>query len=394
MKKIYALFLVVLFFNKATSQGLHVQDKFPIHSITGYQPANNLKLVAFIPSLYLDCEYASMLSTSFHYYFVQGLAFPSGQKPKIDIILVVNDKDKWTDNDLTNQSKIFKLENRNILDSMKVIYDETGYIYTSVGLPVFRPFSKQQVQQTSSPLKISSDSLSFNLSMSPEQPSDSLLNKSSVLFLLDADNKILFKDTAYRAQGEHLKPLENYMKQFLSLTSRDTNHQEYTMLKIGDKAPDFILKDPNNIFPTKKLLDDKEKWKIITFYPAAFSGTLPSALSHGGMLARIASCSAQIQSFDKIILGSTEIRYAISSSTMPLLKYWGSTLQTYNTVYLNDEDYEIAKQYNAYNKNGYNNRLTYIIAPNGIIKYIDLNYTNEDEQQLPEKMRELTKSKK
>ena len=294
---------------------------------------------------------------------MKNLAFTSQNLPKIDVIYIVNEDDKWS----KESNKIFTFNessNQNKLDGTKVIYDESGKIYNAIGL---KPFKQNSVSTI-----IPTNNFSNNV-----------LVESSVLFLVDQNNKILMRDNDYRAQGEHLKPLEKLVKRVLKIDEIKINFTKNNTLKVGDKAPDFILNGPNyKTNSTEKFLDDKSTFKVLTFYPAAFSGQiLPDFTSIDTKAAM--TCAAQIQLIDHNPLLKDVKSYAISSSTNPLLEVWKSALRTNNIMYLNDENYTISLMYNSYNRLGYNNRATYVIDKNGIIVYANPDLTFEDEAKFP-----------
>jgi len=397
MKKQLTLILLILssfiFIAFSYKNDTITTEKFEIEKLHFYKPTKNLKLIVFMPSLYIDCEYASMLTTSLNYYFVQGLAFNKTiPKPKIDVVLVVNDHNKWEEYYTKRKKDSIELvkknssvwglggqiKNRNIMNNILVNYDKEGVFFKSLGIDTFQ----------------STKNLNKGYYVRPEL----LRNESSTLFLLDENNNILFKDIDYRAQGEHLKPLEKYIKEHLNINKVENKNVKYKKLKVGDKAPDIFLKEKLNNFKKDSIsiknklsiLEDTTSLKEITFYPATFSGKFPvySKKQQKDRDNRM-SCFRQIGSFDCNPDDSYELRkniktYVVSSSTDQLLSLWETALETRCINYLNDEDYTISKTYNAYNSKGYNNRVTYLIDKKGIIKYIDYDYTIEDKKALKE----------
>lgn len=374
MLRICTLLFVVFSLSFVKAQNLNVGDQFPINKIENLDQSSHLKIIIFTPSLYKTNDYASMLTTSLYYYFVQGLAFTSKNSPKIDLIYVVNEEDKWgkevkqsfTFNDSSNQNK---------LNGAQVIYDDYGKVYQSLGL---KPFKQNSISN------IIPVSLSAN----------KILVESSILFLLDKDNKIILRDNNYRAQGEHLKPLEKWVKKISKTDEIDVDLKTNRILKVGDKAPDFILNGPNyENNSTIKLLDDTSNFKVLTFYPAAFSGQILPDFTSIDKKAMM-TCAAQIQLIDHNPLLGKVKSYAISSSTNPLLERWKSALRTTNITYLNDYNYEISLAYNSYNRLGYNNRATYVIDKNGIIVYANPDLTFEEEAKFPTILEKLVLNNK
>lgn len=363
MSRFFVFIFSFFSFSFLNAQNLNIGAQFPMNKIENLEQSSNLKIIVFTPSLYKTNTYASMMTTSLNYYFVKNLAFTSQNLPKIDVIYIVNEDDKWS----KEPNKIFTFNessNQNKLDGTKVIYDESGKIYNAIGL---KPFKQNSVSTI-----IPTNNFSNNV-----------LVESSVLFLVDQNNKILMRDNDYRAQGEHLKPLEKLVKRVLKIDEIKINFTKNNTLKVGDKAPDFILNGPNyKTNSTEKFLDDKSTFKVLTFYPAAFSGQiLPDFTSIDTKAAM--TCAAQIQLIDHNPLLKDVKSYAISSSTNPLLELWKSALRTNNIMYLNDENYTISLMYNSYNRLGYNNRATYVIDKNGIIVYANPDLTFEDEAKFP-----------
>lgn len=363
MLRIYSLLFIICSLTFAKGQNLNVGDQFPINKIENLDQSSNLKIIVFTPSLYKTNNYASMLTTSLHYYFVKGLAFTSPNSPKIDVVYVVNEDDKWSKD--TQQSFAFNsYSNQNKLDGARVIYDENGKLYNEIGLKPFKQNSVKSIIPTST-------------------SNNSVLVESSILFLVDQNNKILMRDNDYRAQGEHLKPLERLVKRATKTDVLNIDLTKNKLLKVGDKAPDFILQGPNySSNSTERLLDDQSSFKVVTFYPAAFSGQILPDFTSIDTKAMM-SCAVQIQLLDHNPLLKDIKNYAISSSTNSLLELWKSALRTTNIIYLNDEDYSVSLAYNSYNRLGYNNRATYIIDKNGIIVYANPDFTFEDEAKFP-----------
>jgi len=362
-----------------------IMETFDIEKVHFYKSTQNLKIVVFMPSLYIDSEYASMLTTSLNYYFKEGLSFKQNNKTEIDVILVVNNYNKWQ-KDSIQHSQLFKHpKNQNKLENISVHYDEQGLIFKSLGLDTFKTSARE----------IPKEGSIITSSLFKPFKTDSLRNESSRLYLLDENNNILLKDTNYRAQGEHLKQLENRIKKHLNIEEINTTIDINKSLKVGDKAPSIILKNiPIEIETDLQLA--KDKWnilkdttslKVITFYPAPFSGILPDFTENDNL--RLLSCAVHIPSFDNSY-GKNVKTFAISSSKNKLLDLWRNALRTFSIIYLNDEDYTISKNYNAYNSKGFNNRVTYLIDKKGIIRYIDTDYTLDDQKELQNKIKEYS----
>lgn len=353
MKTILNAFFLLCISLLVQAQSLSVGEKFPIENLDFYQNKSAMKIVAFVPSLSPDCEYASMLTTALKYYFVDGLAFSEVQQPEIDIILIVKDTDFWKKN-----SSLY--ENRNKLEGLVVIYDSLGKYYKTLNISLKNPKEiSQQKADTAS-------TLSKKIVYKNENN-----EVASTLFLLDKDNDILLKDDGYKAQGEHLKPIENKIREIQGLTCKTNT---YPVLKVGDKAPDFEVSKG-------VLLSSVNKIKLISFYPAAFSGKLARKNVILDKLT-LMYCSLQLDRLDRTnineLYGNKRYdTYAISTSTPELLALWKSELETDFINYVNDDCHQIAQQYSAYNyEKGYENRASYVIDSNGIIRYIDTNFSS------------------
>ncbi len=374
MKKFRCIFFI-LFSVQAFSQGkLEVGKMFPITEINFVAPyvknSSNVKLIVFTHTLAPECTYGSMMTQAFYYYFVRKLAFKDSNAVKqIDIILIT-----MNNNEINSVATPIPL-NQNITEGMTVTEAPNNNIFNAIGYPV----SKNN-------------------------------DASSFLFLLDADNRIQLIDTAYRAQGEHLKPLEAKIKSLLNMPADFVKvNTQLNALKVGDTAPNVDLGNG------KKLSDYLGQPVVLSFYPAAFSGTLtkPVLSNDYGLVKNktvsnkadlnakeynaraMISCSIQIQHLDKISptdLTSTKNipkLLTVSSSTPQILTYWQSILQTHNTEFINDPHYTIAQQFFSYNPNAYNNRTVFIIDKNGKIAFIDWAFDYSHEAFIKYKLKNL-----
>ncbi|HQU85552.1 MAG TPA: redoxin family protein, partial [Pyrinomonadaceae bacterium] len=342
------LFLLFGSMSEIRASNLEIGEKFPLEKLTTEKKVSDNKLVVFMPSLTYDCDYASMLTQSFYYYFDQKLAFENlAKSPQTEIFLVVNDKQ--------NAAR----STQNIFGKMNVIYDEKGEMFASFGMSL---------------------------------PKDK--NADSTVILLDANEKIALIDKNYRAQGEHLKPLENKLKELNGIYKKTVSPTQAKPLKLGSVAPDF------QVDKTTKLSNLRGNVVLLSFYPAAFSGTLPKPAEEISYLkvplftdkVNSMSCAVQIERLDTIKKPKLEAkRIMISSSTDSLLGKWKDVLGTHNVEFANDADYSIAQKYFSYNPNGYNNRVSVIIDKKGKIAYIDESFDFNDEEILNKKIDELLK---
>jgi peroxiredoxin len=332
MKKILLYLLLFIHLSLINAQNLSIGDKFPLDSL-GLVKSKSVKIIVFIPTLSYACRYSTMLTKSLNHYFIEGLCFDKRQKTPVEVILIVND---------TAQNY---LEIHPQAANMQVKFDPEGVFYKKLDLP------------------ISSD-----------------LNDNSLVFCLNKKGKIIFKDFEYRAQGEHLKPLETAIKKCLGISNPIAKNENQPKLKVGDIAPNIDLKNGQKIdsFLGKVL--------VLTFYPAAFSGEFPipfefiskemtdSIIHKNGELPygfrvkgvrnlkigrndHLMSCYIQLTTFEtlKEAYNPDLKTIAISNSTEPLLDLWKKELEisSHNTLtLLNDKDGSIANTFNAYNKNG------------------------------------------
>lgn len=342
------LFLLFGLMSEIRASNLEIGEKFPLEKLTAEKKRSDNKLVVFMPSLTYDCDYASMLTQSFYYYFDQKLAFENlAKSPQTEIFLVVNDKQ--------NAAR----STQNIFGKMNVIYDEKGEMFASFGMSL---------------------------------PKDK--NADATVVLLDANEKIALIDKNYRAQGEHLKPLENKLKELNGIYQKPIVTTNVKPLKVGKIAPDF------QIDGQKKLSNLRGNVVLLSFYPAAFSGTLPKPAEAFSELkvpifsdkVNPMSCFIQIEKLNTIKKPKVEAkRIMISSSTDSLLGKWKDVLGTHNVEFANDADYSVAQNYFSYNPNGYNNRVSVIIDKKGKIAYIDESFDFHDEEILNRKINELLK---
>lgn len=351
------LFFVFLFACTLVVQAanLEVGQKFPIEKLNKEIIQADNTIIVFMPSLTEDCEYASMLTQSFYYYFDRKFAFEKLSKsPVTKVFFIVRD-----------QPNAIKSQ-QNILGRMSIIHDEEGKLFNDFG--VKQPDSK---------------------------------NADSTVVLLDSGYIISLIDNNYRAQGEHLKPLENKLKALNDLQRKVIAASPQKELKIGDIAPDFQINEH------QKLSDLRGKVVLLSFYPAAFSGILPKSNNLSLFTSSISiptvsgddlmACTIQIDALDvkrRSLKKEEAKRIVISSSTDSILSNWQRVLGTQNIIYANDADYSTSVKYMSYNPNGYNNRVSVIVDRRGKIAYIDKSFEANDQTIINAKLDELLKSGK
>ena len=168
-------------------------------------------------------------------------------------------------------------------------------------------------------------------------------------------------------------------------------------LQVGDMAPNVMLMEG------KKLSDYKGSVVVLAFYPAAFSGTFNAGQmvqneAHSRQRAMM-SCVGEIRSLYRAIdaaPGKTpSVFFTVSESTPELLTLWRSIFERQvNTGYVNDQDYTIAKAYQAITRTPtgtYHDRTTVIVDQSGKIAYLTKNYEYQDEQKVQKVVSELLK---
>ncbi|HEY1136058.1 MAG TPA: redoxin family protein [Xanthomonadaceae bacterium] len=226
----------------------------------------------------------------------------------------------------------------------------------------------------------------------------------ATVLLIDKDGVVRWRDDAFRAQGEHLKPLEAAVKSLLGVVDTVAPASAEAAPDVGDAAPDFVIdmpqtppwarRDGGSRTPAEdtRLSALRGKVVVLSFYPAAFSGTLPLIEGDAEEIAlaardrerrRMMSCALQLDELDALapdyaLLGDV-VKLAVTASTPELLDAWRRTLRTKDLHYLNDADYGIARRYGSYDaKAGYNLRKVFVIDAAGRVAYVDDDYRPGD----------------
>jgi peroxiredoxin len=334
---------------------------------------NTLKLVVFLPN---ESDYESMLDSGFSYYFVNQEAF---QKSLED----------W------QLEKVYIKSPH--LAASTITKNNTSEVAVNLPSPILRQFLPPPKSYLAGDCELSDKKSADNyvkfikeLKLSFPKTAEG----SATVFLLDQNNTIQWRDDDYQSQGEHLKPLEVKIKAMLGQPDPVAVFTTpVKTLRLGDEAPDFIIND------SQKLSDLKGKTTLITFYPAAFSGTL-SERGGGCMMC----CAVQIVSLADSegisdlspAIGPAHAkieRLAITSSTPSLLNKWESTLKTAGRMqFVNDLDYGIAQAYSSYDRSkGYNYRTVFIVDKNGRIAFVDWEYRREDSRVVKEAIEAIAK---
>lgn len=303
---------------------------------------DSLTLRVYVPTIDTrTCDYFQMLHTSFNHYFVEGLAFANKKECRVKVEMYVRDIDQKFNLSAANLPKT----------SISIQVDQFKYLFEQNQIAI------------------------------PRTPS-----ADATVVLLDGQQKEIYRDINYRAQGEHLKVLEAKVKEALGIKQPLTPFTFSGTLKIGDIAPNVALTDK------VKLADLKGKVVVLSFYPAAFSGNKETPNPFDLHKTLMISCIGQIGLLDVIkiptYVGAMQLNeaeiYAITSSTEPLLQLWRISLSTIKVKYINDLDYTISKMYHSYNPDGYNKRYTYVIGKTGKIAFIDAAFYFGDESKIQE----------
>jgi len=130
------------------------------------------------------------------------------------------------------------------------------------------------------------------------------------------------------------------------------------MVKIGDKAPDFTLKDHNK--NDVRLSDLKGKRVLLSFHPLAW--TKVCAL-------QMKSLETSAREFEKL----NTVALGMSVDTIPSKHAWAKELGIDKTKLLSDfwAHGEIAQLYGIFrHKDGFSERANIIIDENGIVVFV------------------------
>ena len=381
-------FLVIAFFTPLQAKPL--AKPFPIEAISPeLKNAKNYKIVVFMPTISDQTEYSSMLVQAFKHYFVSKLAFAPEVRDqvKLDIVLLTQkDVPLYQEGKqpvASSGSDQVVVPSFGLMADEKMLADIRTQIYANL-------YDTQGMM-----VKKSIDPKLATLLALPDLSDP---NVNSILFLLDENNRVVLKDTEYRGQGEHLKPLDHTIKNRLKLSVPQYAETQSKALQVGDMAPDVVLMEG------KKLSDYKGSVVVLAFYPAAFSGTFNA----GQMVEKEArsrqfammSCMGEIRSLYRAIdaaPGKTPtVFFTVSESTPELLTLWRSIFERQvNTGYVNDQDYSIAKAYQAITRTDagatYHDRTTVIVDQTGKIAYLTKNYEYQDERKVLEEITKLLK---
>ncbi|MGL4230608.1 MAG: redoxin domain-containing protein [Casimicrobium sp.] len=363
-----------------------VGQVFPIDldAICDQSPVKNkvsLKLVAFMPD---DSDYEGMMALAFDRYFVQRGAFSSSAMPsrRVEKILIKSPSLRAPSRTLNGKTGIDVTGKTADTRLRQGSASGLGAGQTQV-LALEPMFTKKDVpsdcilrHHTSVSLH---DAIAKPLSMAFPKANET----SATVFLLDENNVIRWRDDDYRAQGEHLKPLERTVKALLGVPDAIAAvSPQLKPLTVGDIAPNFKISEKTY------LTDLRGKTVLVTFYPAAFSGTLDMSMCTMCCFAhlRLLANSHGLTEFAGVRLHESQRaieRIAISASTETLLTNWSTTLNASGMTFVNDPDYAISQAYESYDRgNGHNRRTVFIVDPKGKIAFVDWDYKREDTEQV------------
>jgi peroxiredoxin len=142
----------------------------------------------------------------------------------------------------------------------------------------------------------------------------------------------------------------------------------YPPLPVGAQAPDFSL-----AFATKDSLGSgdvslssfKGKNVVLAFYPADWSGGCTKEIC------TLRDNFAALSELNAVILGI--------SGDYPYSHHEWAKYHTIPFLLLSDHRHRVSPVYHSYNEStGYNKRTVYVIDAQGVIAYIDLEYSTRD----------------
>jgi peroxiredoxin len=128
-------------------------------------------------------------------------------------------------------------------------------------------------------------------------------------------------------------------------------------IEVGDKAPDFALKDQNR--NDVKLSDYRGKKVVLSWHPLAWTGT----------------CTLQMKDLEAHRQDYEErgaVALGMSVDTAPSKKAWAEDMGIENTLLLADfwPHGEVAKKYGVFDeKSGASKRAVFIIDEEGIVRW-------------------------
>jgi peroxiredoxin 2/4 len=138
-----------------------------------------------------------------------------------------------------------------------------------------------------------------------------------------------------------------------------------SLVRVGDKAPDFAVKGVHqNRVSEYSLSRFKGKWLVLFFYPADFTFICPTEVVGFSRLAKeFATEGAEI-------LG-------ISVDSLDSHRSWADELGGIDYPLLSDEDKALSRAYGVFDeREGVPLRATFIINANGEVSYLVISHVN------------------
>ena len=137
------------------------------------------------------------------------------------------------------------------------------------------------------------------------------------------------------------------------------------MIRVGDRAPDFILR---GILQAKvldySLKNYEGKWLVLFFYPADFTFICPTEIT--GFSKRVKEFRAE----NAEILG-------VSVDSVTSHRSWAEELGGIGYPLLSDEGKKVSRAYGVLDeKEGVALRATFLINPNGEVAYVVISHVN------------------
>lgn len=137
----------------------------------------------------------------------------------------------------------------------------------------------------------------------------------------------------------------------------------YDEAKVGRQAPDFTVDavTGSGEFTKISLADSKGKWTVLFFYPLDFTFICPT---------EITGFSKRFSEFEEL----NAIVYGASTDSIHSHKAWLKDLGELKTPLLSDMTHELSAKYGVLLEDeGIALRGTFIIDPDGILKYASIN---------------------
>lgn len=137
------------------------------------------------------------------------------------------------------------------------------------------------------------------------------------------------------------------------------------MVKVGEKAPDFVLQGVYQDRVSKYSLSEyRGKWVVLFFYPKDFTFICPTEVTGFNQRAQ------ELREIDAQILG-------VSVDPVDVHKSWARELGGVAYPLLSDVGGNVSRKYNALDEaDGVALRATFIIDPDGLVQYVVVSHMN------------------